>query len=104
MFTVSGAVAQWYFAPAGTLARGAPWRSLAHALGPSLGSLSLGAMVLALLAYARLLLDRFRQERSREGLLAALWDCCTSCVIDLFQYLTKFATVGSRQACLLHSA
>jgi len=53
VFTVSGVVAQWYFSPLGTAPQGSIKRSLGHALGPSLGSLSLGAMVMMVISYAR---------------------------------------------------
>jgi hypothetical protein len=53
VFTVSGATAQWYFAPAGAAVQGAVMRSVRHALGPSFGSLCLSSIILVVISYIR---------------------------------------------------
>ncbi|GAX85541.1 hypothetical protein CEUSTIGMA_g12956.t1, partial [Chlamydomonas eustigma] len=95
VFMVAGAVGQWYFTPAGAKVPGAALKSLKHALGPSLGSLSFASAILAVLKYIRIVLNRFKKEREWDDLAvrSSLWDCCSSCVINLLQFLTRFATV-----------
>lgn len=94
VFTVGGTVSQWYFAPIGHMPQNACFTSLSHAVGPSLGSLSLASLVLAAISYARILLNRFRQERDGgRGVFPSLVYCCSSCVLELLKNLSKFATI-----------
>lgn len=61
VFTVSGAIAHWYFAPvselhSGTAGRGRPsatFAALRTALGPQLGTLCMGSAVLTLISMLR---------------------------------------------------
>ena len=60
VFVTSGAVAQWYFAPADALSapKGTTALPMRHALGPSLGSLCLSSLVLTVAETVRSALDR----------------------------------------------
>jgi hypothetical protein len=60
VFVTSGAVAQWYFAPSGSLTapRGTTRLSLKHALGPSFGSLCLSSLVLTISQLIRDAMDK----------------------------------------------
>lgn len=99
VFTTSGAVAQWYFAPPGlTSTRGTTLRSLKHALGPQFGSCCLGSLVLTVAEIMRSALENAQQRNDeRELSLFTLIQCCLIAVAQCFwaviEYLTKFATV-----------
>lgn len=116
MFTVAGAVAQWFFSPAamsldhtsasagpspaGAGAGPSPRRgsgsrvmlSLGHALGPQLGSLCCGGAVLTLVALVRQAIEKARKE-SRTNLAMACAAACLSLLLAFVEYITRFATI-----------
>lgn len=93
MYTIAGATAQWYFAPAGVGApKGALLRSTRHALGPSFGSLCLASWLLTLIRYARAALDRIRQD-NESGFCALMLATCLDFLYALFEAITKFGVV-----------
>ncbi|CAL5222858.1 g5284 [Coccomyxa viridis] len=96
IFTISGTVAQWYFAPpeATDALKGSTLRSAKFALGPSFGTLSLGSLVLTLIELARQALQQARDNRQDgQNLLWSLLSCCLQCIWGLIEYITKFATI-----------
>lgn len=96
LFTISGATAQWYFAPVGgARLEGATMRSLKFALGPNFGSLCLGSWVLTVIQYVRAALENIRQQAAENGggLLVACLAGCLDMLYALFQQLTKFSIV-----------
>mmetsp|Transcript_4149 Transcript_4149/g.6836 ORF Transcript_4149/g.6836 Transcript_4149/m.6836 type:complete len:557 (-) Transcript_4149:830-2500(-) len=106
VFTVAGAVAQWYFAPVTeahppkphpqargvAAAHGPVRRSLGHALGPSLGSLCKSSAVLTLISYLRQLLEKARQEAGN-NILWYIVAAVLSFLYDVLESITIFATV-----------
>lgn len=93
LYTIAGATAQWYFAPAGAGApKGATLRSARHALGPSFGSLCLGSWLLTLISYARAALDRVRQD-NESGFCALMLTSCLDFIYQIFEAITKFGVV-----------
>lgn len=103
-FVVSAVVSLWYFAPAArgrASARGTTRWALKTALGPQLGSCSLGALVIALAETARNAADRAANggqggddaSGGGPGLLSVLLSCLVSCLAAGLEYLTRFATV-----------
>ncbi|CAL8471654.1 g11196 [Coccomyxa elongata] len=100
IFTISGTIAQWYFAPAGAedALRGSTLRTVRFALGPQFGTLSLGAAVLTVIQIMRQALQQAQERRRQEGesLANVVWSllaCCLQCIWGLIEYITKFATV-----------
>lgn len=95
-FTVSGTIAQWYFAPVFAdpkTNKGRIGRSLKAALGPSFGSLCFGALVLTAISMMRSALEELKKQAKKNVFLY--------CLVVMFQYLliiveliTKFATVN----------
>lgn len=96
LYTLSGATAQWYFAPVGgARLEGATMRSLKYALGPNFGSLALGSWVLTVIQYVRAALENIRQQAAENGggFLVACIAGCLDLLYSLFQQLTKFGIV-----------
>ncbi|KAK9918484.1 hypothetical protein WJX75_004393 [Coccomyxa subellipsoidea] len=100
IFTISGTIAQWYFAPAGAedALKGSTLRTVRFALGPQFGTLALGAAVLTAIQLMRQALQRAQERRRQEGesvatLVWSLLACCLQCIWGLIEYITKFATV-----------
>lgn len=76
VFTISGAIAQWYYTPVGAApvaGRSRTLLSLGHALGPSFGSLCLGGLLLALIAQLRSMLQNAQVRRGARLLLLLEW-------------------------------
>ncbi|KAG2437308.1 hypothetical protein HXX76_005965 [Chlamydomonas incerta] len=95
MFTVAGATAMWYFAPRQQEGRAAGSRTLkclGFAAGSSLGTLCCGSAVLTLVSLIRQAMQKARQERDR-NLLVACAAACLSLLLSLVEYVTRFATV-----------
>lgn len=98
VFVTSGAVAQWYFAPSGSLTapRGTTRLSLKHALGPSFGSLCLSSLVLTISQLIRDAMDNASRENDEIGvgtIIKTIFICLAQCCLSVLEYLTKFATV-----------
>lgn len=93
LFTIGGTISSWYFSPAGVNPQGGAFLSLGHALGPSLGSLSLASLVMMAVSHARLVLERFRQRRDRHGILPSIFSCVASCLLDLISNISRFSTI-----------
>jgi hypothetical protein len=96
LYTLSGATAQWYFAPVGgARLEGATMRSLKYALGPNFGSLALGSWVLTVIQYVRSALENIRQQAAENGggLLVSCLAACLDLLYSLFQQLTKFGII-----------
>ena len=93
LFTIGGMISSWYFSPAGVLPQGGACLSLGHALGPSLGSLSLTSLVMMAVCHARLVLERFKQRRDRHGILPSIVSCFASCLLDLISSISRFSTI-----------
>lgn len=107
LFTVAGAVAQWYFIPAVPAASGAVLkaqpprrrvlRSLGHALGASFGTLCAASALLTLVSYLRQALDaaekRARDENKVVAIIAMIVVAILRVVLSLVEFLTRFTTV-----------
>ncbi|KAK2077961.1 hypothetical protein QBZ16_003829 [Prototheca wickerhamii] len=95
VFVISGAVAQWYFSPAGSSTAGTTRRAFGHALGPSFGSLALGSLVLTVTETLRNAADR-RNQDSQADILTCLF-------ATVFMAITgdAFLTAGRRVTDLL---
>jgi hypothetical protein len=91
-YTVAGATAQWYFAEAGYLPKGATLRSARHALGPSFGTLCLASWCLTLVKYARAALDKMRAD-NEGGFFGWLFATCLDFLYAIFEALTSFGIV-----------
>ncbi|KAI8476195.1 MAG: plasma-membrane choline transporter-domain-containing protein [Monoraphidium minutum] len=93
MFTIAGATAQWYFAPAGMGApKGATLRSARQALGASFGSLCFASWLLTLIKMARATLDKIRQD-NEGGVCALILTSCLDFLYAMFEAVTKFGVV-----------
>lgn len=88
VFVISGAVAQWYFSPAGSSTAGTTCRAFGHALGPSFGSLALGSLILTVTETLRNAADR-RNQDSQADILTCLVAFLADCIASLIEYLTK---------------
>lgn len=95
VFVTSGAIAQWYFAPAGALSatRGTTMRSLKHAMGPSFGSLCLSSLVLTISQIMRQALEQAQENNRDMNLVQMCLVCLAQLMWAIVEYLTKFATV-----------
>ena len=99
MFTIAGAVAQWYFAVPGTTDyKGTTIGALRHAFGPSFGSLCFGSLVIAAVSVAREMnrsagRDARRSAGGGAALLVCLLSSCLDCLYALVEYISKFATI-----------
>jgi hypothetical protein len=95
-YTVSGAVAAWYFAPANSTLETsrATSSALKNALGPSLGTNALAAWLLALIGWARAALQQLR-EQARDSFVAQLLLSCVDAAYSVLEQLSKFAVVYS---------
>lgn len=88
VFTVSGAVARWYFAPPGASTAGHARTALRQAVTSSLGTCAFGGAVLTLTQAVK----RQQQEDAQAGRVS-IFGLLASCMASLYEYLTKFATV-----------
>lgn len=94
VYTISGAVAQWYWAPVNARLPGSiTWTAFKSALGPSLGSLCFGSAILTLCSLLRNATESARKNARGNNLVAWLVACIASCIATLLEFLTKFATV-----------
>ncbi|CAK9869638.1 unnamed protein product [Sphagnum jensenii] len=92
VFTISGTVAQWYFAR-GQFATGvAILRSLGHALGPSFGTMCLAGLVVAFVRLVRSLMNKANAEQGQPGALTIFLQACLESILQAVEFLTKFTT------------
>ncbi|BBM96897.1 hypothetical protein MPTK1_1g01410 [Marchantia polymorpha subsp. ruderalis] len=92
VFTISGTVAQWYFADPTASLVGAKRRSLRIAFGPSFGTVCFSGLIVALVRMIRSMIDNSRSQNSSEGCMAAFFRACSQCLLSAVEYLTKFTT------------
>lgn len=98
LHVVAGSVAQWYYTPLGTPARGTTWRALRNATGPGFGSVTFGAAILTLCELVRQAAAQARRDARRSGdgaaqILACLCQCVLSCIAEIIEYPSKFAII-----------
>jgi hypothetical protein len=92
VFSISGTVAQWYFAR-GQFATGvAILRSLGHALGPSFGTMCLAGLVVAFVRLVRSLINKPNAEQGQPGALTIFLQACLESILQAVEFLTKFTT------------
>lgn len=91
VFTISGAVAQWYFSPVGSSTRGTTLKAARHALTSSFGTLCLGSLVLTAVEVARSISERARRQRG--NIVMCLVACVLECVYQFIEFISKFATI-----------
>jgi len=91
VFTISGAVAQWYFSPVGSSTRGTTLKAVRHALTSSFGTLCLGSLVLTAVEAARSISERAR--RQRDNIVMCLVACVLECVYQFIEFISQFATI-----------
>mmetsp|Transcript_49726 Transcript_49726/g.95038 ORF Transcript_49726/g.95038 Transcript_49726/m.95038 type:complete len:549 (+) Transcript_49726:102-1748(+) len=90
-FAISGAIAKWYFAPAGTVPAGSLSTALGHAAGKQFGTVCFASLVLTIVQTLR---SMARKDRDHRGNIAMwLLQCVLECVFSLIEYLTNFATI-----------
>lgn len=92
VFVVSGVTAQWYFAPAGSNAKGSLKTALGHAFGPSFGSLCLASWLLNLLNMLKSMAQNARAE-NRDNILVQILVSCFEFLLSILEAVTKFAVV-----------
>ncbi|KAG6541686.1 hypothetical protein Mapa_016951 [Marchantia paleacea] len=92
VFTISGTVAQWYFADPTSSLVGAKRRSLRNAFGPSFGTVCFSGLIVAFVRMIRSAIDNSRSENPNEGLMAGLVRACLECLLSAVEFLTKFTT------------
>ena len=90
VYTVSGTVAQWYFAPPGAPIVGNAMRSLKHALTTSLGTNIFAGLVLT---FTQAVKNQQQQDQANGDF--SIIGFLASCLASIYEYLTKFATVFS---------
>jgi len=97
LYTVSGTITQWYYAPPGTRLQGSMMSSLKNGLGPNFGSLCFGSFVMTIVEILRKANEQARRNAMRRGGVTAIIACiCTSCMDCLYaviQFLSKFAVI-----------
>ncbi|KAL2649814.1 hypothetical protein R1flu_017942 [Riccia fluitans] len=92
VFTISGTIAQWYFADPSSSLAGAKRRALRNAFGPSFGTVCFSGLVMAFVRIIRAFIDKSRSESSEEGLMASLVRACLECLLQIVEFVTKFTT------------
>eukprot|EP00898_Chlorokybus_atmophyticus_P003754 jgi/Chlat1/437/Chrsp103S00002 len=91
-YTVSGSIAQWYFAgPERYAMHGTTRRSLGHALGPSFGTLCFSSLVLVVINYLRSATEELRKRR--QNAIAAIATLLLECFFTAVEFVNKFAVV-----------
>jgi hypothetical protein len=93
-FVISGAVAQWYFAPAGdeSASKGTTLRSLRHAFGPQRGTLCFAGAAMIVAQYVAGLAESLQR---RGGPLGCLLSVPLRWAAFVVQELTRFAVIVS---------
>ncbi|KAK3288905.1 hypothetical protein CYMTET_3638 [Cymbomonas tetramitiformis] len=91
LFSISGAISQWYFMPAGQSTEGTTVSSLKLAFGPAFGTLCLGSLVLTFVEILRNMTESAR--RRRNNFIMMIIACCLECIYSLIEYISKFATI-----------
>jgi len=92
LFTTAHVVARWYELPVGSRLEGRPVReAFSLAVGPSLGSLCVGALVLNAIEFVRELLARIL---SRLGPAGIMLQWIANGFARFTEFLTRFATIG----------
>lgn len=94
LYTISGCISQWYFAPVGDtqVTKGSLSRSFRQAMGPSFGSLCLGSLVLTAAQVIQQIAEEARDSNSG-NFVSYIVSSLASCMMELVKFLTRFATI-----------
>lgn len=99
-YTVSGAMAGWYFSRSSATTDLADsfspaLASLVRACTLSLGSIAFGTLIVAIVAFVHFLLNQARKKTDNKiaRFVISCIQCCLACVQAIVQYINKFAFV-----------
>eukprot|EP01024_Parvocaulis_polyphysoides_P028953 TRINITY_DN2610_c0_g2_i1.p1 TRINITY_DN2610_c0_g2~~TRINITY_DN2610_c0_g2_i1.p1 ORF type:complete len:538 (+),score=39.64 TRINITY_DN2610_c0_g2_i1:130-1614(+) len=91
-YFIAGSSAQWYFNNEDPPAWNPTLLSIKWALSLNFGSLCISSLVLTLLTTIRAIAEKVRRKGGK-GILTILVCCFVNCIISLFEFMTKFATI-----------
>uniref|UniRef100_A0A7I4FHB9 Choline transporter-like protein n=1 Tax=Physcomitrium patens TaxID=3218 RepID=A0A7I4FHB9_PHYPA len=89
VLVVTGTIAQWYFAPAGSSTVGSTKRSLRNALGPSFGTACLSSLIITIMAMLRSLTNT-EAGKLGSSILACFIRACFSWLFQIVESFTLF--------------
>lgn len=91
VYTISGTIAQWYFAATGSRVTGSIRHSLRNAFGPSFGTVCFSGLVLSFVRMIRAAVDSSQNEAAQQGCFVVILRCCVKFVLFAIEFLNKFA-------------
>ncbi|KAG0567489.1 hypothetical protein M758_7G139600 [Ceratodon purpureus] len=92
VFTISGTIAQWYFAQAGSSSANATKRALSVAFGPSFGTACFAGLVVAIVRVIRGAVNKADNEQAQESALAIFVRACLQWILDAVEFFTRFTS------------
>lgn len=90
IYSISGTIAQWYFATTGSRVTGSIRHSLGNAFGPSFGTVCFSGLVLSFVRMIRAVVDIAQNEQSRQGCFFYVTRCIANYILYAIEFLNKF--------------